>query len=94
MRMLARETLTRGEQEVLSTLQYHAGYIVLKKLAQDAIRQVTSELISLDQCDPNFSTKLSNGQLTARAMTEAFNSLWASVEVHGQAALESQDSRG
>ena len=64
------ETLTQEQRLYLSSFAKHPGFIVLKKMMEDACRQATTAVIKLNPDDKDFDIKLKNRQMTARIVND------------------------
>lgn len=90
MQMLCRDGLSVEERMYLSNLSIHPGFLVLKKMIQEACQKANEQVISLNPVDPDFDRKLKVLVVTARAMNSFAASLIKSVQAHVEDSGQSE----
>ena len=90
MAALLGSNLDMVEKAYLGNLARHEGFKVLQKLGEDACKQATEAVISLDPMSDNYPAKLASLQNTARAINSFCSSFFGSVEWHIRESLEEQ----
>ena len=85
------ETLTQEQRLYLSSFAKHPGFIVLKKMMEDACSQATTAVIKLNPDDKDFDVKLKNRQMTARIVNEICATLIKSIVMHSDAAAVQEE---
>jgi TRAP-type mannitol/chloroaromatic compound transport system substrate-binding protein len=93
MHMLGYESLTTGEQEMLSTLVRHPAYGILKKLMEEACVKSTARVIQLKVTEDNYASKLQALQQEAQAMNEFSAAIIKSIEAHSEAVKRQLEQR-
>jgi hypothetical protein len=78
------------EKAYLGNLSRHEGFKVLLKLGEDACKQATEAVISLDPMSDNYPTKLASLQNTARAINSFCSSFFGSVDWHVRESFAKQ----
>jgi hypothetical protein len=79
------EGLSLEDKMALGNMQLHPGFIVMKKLFEDACDQATASAIKLNPEDPQYETILKIRHLTARVTNEVCATLIKSIVMHSQA---------
>ena len=80
------DELSQDERLYLSSFAKHPGFLVLKKMMENASRQATEAVIKLNPDDKDFDTKLKNRQMTARIVNDLCATLIKSIVMHSNAA--------
>lgn len=84
MEPLCADRLTMDEQLYLSSLSKHPGFLVLKKLMEDACMQVSAKIVKVRPEDPERKTKIDAYQLEAFAVNAFCAALLKSCGWHAQ----------
>lgn len=81
------EGLNTQEKLYLGSLSKHPGYVVLRKLMDDACRQATELVIKLNPEDPQYDAKLKARQIVARTTNDVCATLIKSIVMHTEAGV-------
>ena len=85
MEPLCYDKLTFDERIYLGSLSKHPGFIILKKLFEDACNQAVQSVIKLSPEDPEYDRKLRARQLVARTTNDVCATLLKSIMMHSEA---------
>lgn len=83
---LCYDSLSFEDKTYLRALSKHPGYVILRKLMEDACRQATEAVIKLNPESENYSNVLKSRQIVARTTNDFCATLVKSIVMHTEAA--------
>ena len=90
MKLLCDGNLSLDEKTYLARLSLDPGFVVLRKLMENACEKATAEVIKLDPVTDNYDKRLAALQWTARAKNSFATDLIASIMAYAQSILNAE----